>query len=470
MFRVTQNIIAGKGLSVSREEIIFPAQNNPIFQPSHDEIFWTTSAVPGRDGKTYSKYGIGQSLIAIPLHLMGDLWESLFIWEEQFLPEDWYPRLFVSMLNPIALAGIVWLMVSFGRALGYQIHTSRWIAIAFVFTSMAWPYVKTFYPQPSVALLLLLAVYAAYQWRKAQEIKWLWWLSLALGLAILFRFSALIIVPVIIIYLVFTSSKQERWRWILPLVIGVGGAGLVTAWYNWQRFGSVFETGYHEVAWTNPTVYGLYGLIYSPGKGILFYAPMLILCLVGFILFARVNKPELWLILGLWISYLAFYAPYDFWTGGFNWGPRFLLPVLPLAFLTLGTILEDQTIRGGKFLFTIFFILGLMIQIPAIIVDHSRYLNQQFENSDDISQAYGETINNIEYSPILQQWPIALDLLAAYSHSDTWESARQHLRSLGSVPSNVHNGQALLYSEFFRRNTLDFWWMNIFFLPTNESN
>ena len=100
MFRVTQNLLNGQGLSVSQEEITFPAQHKSNFQPTQDEKFWTTSAVPGRDGKTYSKYGIGQSLIAIPLYVFGDWWESLFLKENHAWLSGWFARLSVSMLNP----------------------------------------------------------------------------------------------------------------------------------------------------------------------------------------------------------------------------------------------------------------------------------------------------------------------------------------------------------------------------------
>jgi len=326
--------------------------------------------------------------------------------------------------------------------------------------------VNTYYPQPSVAFLVMGAVFSAYKWHYTQEQKWLWFLSAASGVAILFRLSAVLILPALIIYLIFASPKQIRWRWILPMVIGIGTAGLVTAWYNWLRFGSFFETGYHEIAWTNPPIYGLYGLLFSPGKGILFYAPMLVLSFVGSLLFVRKNKPEMWLIIGLWISYLAFYAPYNFWTGGFNWGPRFLLPLLALAFLPLGALLENKTVRGTKLIFIVFFIVGFLIQFPAVIVDHSRYLYQKFDDSADPSQAYGETIQRLDSSPILQQWPTALDLIKAYFQTDTWEKAGLSLKSITDSKLTVPNGQALLYSEFFRRNTVDFWWLNLSLLTS----
>ncbi|MFO7524058.1 MAG: hypothetical protein R6W68_01260 [Ignavibacteriaceae bacterium] len=41
----------------------------------------TDSTIPytltGRDGRTYSKYGLGQSLVALPLYLLGAAWRAV---------------------------------------------------------------------------------------------------------------------------------------------------------------------------------------------------------------------------------------------------------------------------------------------------------------------------------------------------------------------------------------------------------
>ena len=107
-----------------------------------------------------------------------------------------------------------------------------------------------------------------------------------------------------------------------------------------------------------------------------------------------------------------------------------------------------------------FFIIGLIVQIPAILVDHSRYLFQSFAGAD-ISQAYGQTIISMEHSPVLRQWPVAIDLLQAYSRVETWQQAALNLQAIAEYAPDVPNGQAVLQSEFLRRNTPDFWWLHI---------
>jgi hypothetical protein len=453
MLRVTQNLLTGRGLVVSQEILAVPSQKYPIFLPAHLETIPTTSAVAGRNGQTYSKYGIGQSLVVIPLYLLGALLAQV----TGTLPVVDGARQAVAMLNPLALAGCSWLMVRFGRVLGYRTSTARWIALAAIFTSMAWPYVKTFYGQPSVALLMLAVVYAAYRWRCEPRRRWTWVLALAYGVAILFRATEVIILPALSLYLAWAIPADRRWEGLVPLGVAVAAALGLDIVYNWLRFGSLLSTGYTEVAWTTPPLLGLYGLLFSPGKGVLIYTPMLILGLGAWIVFAQQRRAEAWLIAGLWLSYLVLYAPYDFWTGGFNWGPRFLLPVVPLSFLPLGTWLEAEKSRLTWALFEVFFVIGLAIQTPAILVDHSRYLYQQFAETDE-PQAYTETIQHIDRSPVTQQWRVALELLRAYTQSKTWQTAARSLQGMDAP--GVPNGRALLQAEFLRRNSPDVWWLH----------
>jgi hypothetical protein len=461
MFRVTQNLVSGGGLAVGSEMLVIPAQSNPQFLPSQVERIPSTSTAIGRGNLAYSKYGIGQSLLAIPLYLAGDLWKGfLSKIDESELPMN-ASRLAVSMLNPIALALTGWLLVLFGRALGYSLRSARWVALAYVFTSFAWPYVKTFYPQPSVAFFLLAIVYCAYRWRIDLNPLWLWALSGSLAAMILIRLDTVIVLPALVLYLALGASPDRRWRWILPLAAGLAVAGAATLAYNWSRFGSLTSTGYDEIAWNNPVVGGLYGLLFSPGKGVFVYAPLLILAVGAIVIFVRSHRAEAFLFIGLWLSYLVFYAPYNFWTGGFNWGPRFLLPVIPLGFLPLGSLLEESKSKLSVVVFSSLFILGLLVQVPAILVDHSRFLYQQVFESSDLER-YGQTINQPGLSPALQQWPVALNLLETYTSRSTWNAAEQSLHEIDRYASqmDVPNGRELLRADFFRRNTPDFWWLH----------
>ena len=90
---------------------------------------------------------------------------------------------------------------------------------------------------------------------------------------------------------------------------------------NWMKWGSPLDFGHHaprEGFSTNPVV-GLSGLLISPGKGSLFYAPVVLLP----VLFSRrirtARSPEFFLTVVVTAVYLGIYGLWYDW-GGLSWG------------------------------------------------------------------------------------------------------------------------------------------------------
>jgi hypothetical protein len=108
---------------------------------------------------------------------------------------------------------------------------------------------------------------------------------------------------------------------------------LSTAHEAYGSFAALVRTGVFGISW--PTLGGLAGLLLSPSRGLLVWAPLVMLALVGGA--ARPLWPE---DRGARVALVA--APtaliivmsgYPNWHGGWFPGPRYLLPVLPLAFV-----------------------------------------------------------------------------------------------------------------------------------------
>jgi len=135
--------------------------------------------------------------------------------------------------------------------------------------------------------------------------------------------------------------------WGAPVALWLAGIGA----YNHVRFGSVLESGYGDEAseFTEPFLTGLTGLLVSPGKGVLWYSPPLLLALAGSWLFAR-RRPDLALVItGMLAATLALYTRYYIWDGGGVWGSRFLLPLLPLLLLPAAEVIERLWhVRPGR--------------------------------------------------------------------------------------------------------------------------
>lgn len=109
-------------------------------------------------------------------------------------------------------------------------------------------------------------------------------------------------------------------------------AGLASGWAaSALRFGGGENFGYGDEAlrFTTPLLAGLHGLLLSPGRGLLFYAP---LALVGLarLLLRGVPPAVRALCGGAPLLLVLTVARFEGWHGGSAWGPRHILPVLPL--------------------------------------------------------------------------------------------------------------------------------------------
>jgi len=142
-----------------------------------------------------------------------------------------------------------------------------------------------------------------------------------LGAAILVRLDSVLLLPV---YWMGAGEKRGYLTFFRALI----PFALIVMAYNHYRFGGVFDDGHGQdpAMAVNPGSIGIVGLLFSPGKGLLWYAPMWVAAAVS------CRKPRLWLPFVL--SLLLHGFLYD-WTGGTGWGPRFLFHALPLLFLPL---------------------------------------------------------------------------------------------------------------------------------------
>ena len=147
----------------------------------------------------------------------------------------------------------------------------------------------------------------------------------------------------------------------------------------------------------------LYGLILSPGKGILLYAPLLILFPYAIIRFWKRHHNGGIFVLLMLFFFLLSSAFYKDWHGDWAWGPRYLIPCLPFLFLPLGIFIQKgrgERIRG--IVFNILFILGVLVQLPAMLINFSKYIRLVGETSS------GNIYFDLVLTPIYGNWLILL--------------------------------------------------------------
>jgi hypothetical protein len=176
----------------------------------------------------------------------------------------------------------------------------------------------------------------------------------------------------------------------------------------------------------------LYGLTLSPGKGLLWYLLLTALSPLGFWYFNRRRPNENKLFLGLVVIWIVFHSPYTYWSGGWSWGPRFLLPIVPYLLLPLGALIERKPARGEKMLqlgLAALLALSIIVQVPAVVADYSRHLLSVYEKyPDDFDH---QVLFTWESSPLPGQWISMLEVtsiarqpeITAQLQENAWETA-----------------------------------------------
>ena len=195
--------------------------------------------------------------------------------------------------------------------------------------------------------------------------------------------------------------------WGAPIAAGLAAA----AAYNLARYGRLTDTGYRspeDLPFHAPLLPGSEGLLVSPGKGLLWYCPLVVLALALWPLLLRRRRAEGLLALGVIAPTLVVFATYPVWWGGHNWGPRYLLPLLPLVLLPLTFAREVLARRAvARRLAIALVALAVAVQVLGIAVDGERFLQTGFNTQAREQQ----TLWVAGDSPLLAQaWLLGYDV------------------------------------------------------------
>jgi len=122
---------------------------------------------------------------------------------------------------------------------------------------------------------------------------------------------------------------------------------------NWIAFGTPRPVGYeHSALWqeqhstgflsiTYPHLDAIWGISFSPFRGLFFFAPVLLLAVIGAVIALREPKQRSLVIVTLasFSALFLFVASSAMWWGGFAVGPRYLVPVVPMLAIPIGAVI-----------------------------------------------------------------------------------------------------------------------------------
>ncbi len=295
----------------------------------------------GPDGEPYAPYGVGQSLLTIPFLAAGKALDGPL--PDPHPDHQFWLWFFSSLSSAFVAAFAVACFHSWLLREGVERSGAAAGAMLLGAGTLVWAY-ATQYRSNLVVMAAFVALLAiadrrGMRWRLAEA-------ALAV-LAILTRADAVIGLALIGAYVArgtapIASIRGLVWRGSPYLVALVLGAGANLA-LNWLRFGDVLDNGYPEVDDAGRPAYrfglpdpvAMATLLVSPGKGLLVLSPLLLLGALRLPSLARWRRREALLAISMVVAHVLVFSAWQHYEGGWCFGPRFLVPVIPFLLMPL---------------------------------------------------------------------------------------------------------------------------------------
>ncbi|MCC7301992.1 MAG: hypothetical protein IT233_05070 [Bacteroidia bacterium] len=173
------------------------------------------------------------------------------------------------------------------------------------------------------------------------------------GAAFLCEYTLLLFIPV---WLVHLYLKKKSWRITARFLLGSLPPLLFLMFYNYIFTGSPFEMLYkyhtfqelhQDYGFALPSLDSLWGLSFSPYRGLFFYAPVLIIFLAAGLSALRrgniLQRLRAEYVVPASLIFFLFIAGYFGWHGGWTYGPRLLFPIAVLLMVRALPLLSQRT-------------------------------------------------------------------------------------------------------------------------------
>jgi len=405
-------------------------------------------ASPGLNGRSYSRYGIGQSIYDIPFYVAGKA--IVRAMARPIGRPDSIPKAVVALGSAVAAAGCVLVVWLLSLRVGATARGAFVAAASAAVASPLWPYSKFGFSTALTALVLLTSACFLAGREPRRRVSSAAAAGLVLAFGWLTRHEMAIVLAPFVAFVLLTrgpSSRETSWR-IAALVGCAAAGGVVWAWYNAARFGDPLSVGYSPGFDGS----GYAAFLVSPAGSVVLFAPIAIVWLCGLFMRGGAGVAERVLLAGPLTAFYLFYGALVDWPGGRSYGPRYLVPGLLL--LAPGAALLWDRGTGWRRVLVAAVIAAAVLQLPGVLVDYSKV---------SVDWARSATRDQVER----RNWTIAASPLVLNARAAGPALSRNlgYLTGREPVPRVATTGGAD-DREFAQRFafSLDFWWLYLVYL------
>jgi hypothetical protein len=371
----------------------------------HHHNFLVPKAIdPYHLNTPYSSYGLGMSLLFAPLYLLGE--------HTGGNPVTW-----AMATNAFVFAATVLVLYWLALTLGGTRRQAVATALLTGFGTLLLPFTSTGFSELGVAFAVALGLVGLSLCRSRPAVGPLL-AGIASGVAVLMRWDSLVVVvPFLLAGVAFTrrwvplaTGPTRHWRFDRAVIektarelafflLGVLPFAAVVAWYNTLRFGAPWRGGYAGQGFTHSWVPGAFGLLLSPGVGLIWYVPLILIAVAGWALAWRHTTVLVVVAVALLVGRIVFYAAWWDWSGMITWGPRLLVPAMPGLAVGLLAVLRrfSHLPLAAKFAVPVIAALSIGIQVVgAAVIPATNSMVQAIELAPHVTADHDGCASNPE--------------------------------------------------------------------------
>jgi hypothetical protein len=422
MFSITLNAVWATDHTTSFLDLDYAIWANHTFTLGHVGQFIPNSVdILQYRGQYYSALAPGLSILALPF--VGPSFTIVGHFGE-FGAVMLSSEFFVAILNALAVLYLYKLSRMY-----FKEPTATFIAFAYAFSTIGWPFATFFFQSDVSAALDVIAVYFVLRVTRGYGGSITILLGgLSVATAMIVDYVNFLLMPVLLVYLIVSLRKShgllaKRAIWfVLSSLLGVVAIGL----YNFVSFGEVLVSSeqlfLHSSSilgdFSTPLYLGVALNLFSPLRGVFLFSPILLVGVAGFVqMLGRSSavRKEGFLIL---VVFLVLFLPYCAWygpTGGLSFGPRFIVASLPFLLLPVGYVMES----GWRYrtsvvyaLYSIGVVINGLAALTSALAGSTGWLTSPFLDSTIPLFAKG-TLDQWWMGFIGPFWPVAAGVVIA---------------------------------------------------------
>jgi hypothetical protein len=310
-----------------------------------DAGFWYVK----HDGRYYSYYPIGNILALAPGYALARALEHV-----PDAPAALLERLSCHLMPSLLGAALCALVFAWGRREGASDRVALVLTLALGLSTSVGLYARIPYAEVLQALALTWLCERAFALRERPTLSVALGFGVAASLVFASKLAFVVLVPLPLAFV--AHGLRARPRLWVGLVLAAAAAfaplAALALWHNHVKTGAWWGTGYPvtvDNTWFlthQPLRTSLFGFLFSPGKSLFLYSPPLVLGVLAYPSYLRTRRPQALLLGATVLTVMLANAIARHWEGEWAWGPRYLVPIIPLMMLPAMPWLQGALARG----------------------------------------------------------------------------------------------------------------------------